>query len=179
MAARGAVFIATSVDGYIARPDGGLDWLAAGESGEDFGYDAFMAGVDVLYMGRGTYETVRGFGTWPYAGRRVVVASRSLPRRRDAPPGDVEVTPEAPSDLFERLSAEGAGRVYVDGGRLITSCLGAGLVDEMTITRVPVLLGEGLPLFGRSDRDVRLEHVRTRPFASGLVQSTYRVRHEG
>ena len=175
MGTRGAVFIATSVDGYIARPDGGLDWLPPGDPGEDYGYGAFVSGMDALYMGRGSYEQALAFDPWPYAGRRVIVASRTLPARVDAAPGEVEITPEAPAALFERLGAEGVRRVYVDGGRLITACLAAGLIDELTVTRVPVLLGAGLPLFGALGDDVRLEHRDTRSYANGLVQTTYRV----
>lgn len=171
-----ATFIATSLDGYIADTDEDLDWLAsgAGDPAEDYGYAEFMKTVDVLLMGRRTYQKVLGFDAWPYAGRRVIVASRSLPASNDAPPGGVEVAGDELAELFERLAADGAERVYVDGGRLITSCLAAGLIDELVVTRVPVVLGGGVPLFGSQDRPVRLEHVATRAYPSGFVQSRYR-----
>lgn len=204
MRTRGSVFIATSVDGYIARADGGLDWLDtpaatadAGGAGtavtdgggteagardadgagavEDYGYAEFMAGVDALVMGRATYEQVLRFGSWPYEGRRVIVMSRSLVPRSDGAPGQVEITADEPAALFERLGEEGVGRVYVDGGKVVTACLRVGLVDRMTLTRIPILLGDGIPPFGALPADVRLEHLRTEAFSSGLVQTTYAV----
>jgi dihydrofolate reductase len=172
------VFIGLSVDGCIARPDDELDWLeeaSGGGDAEDHGYDAFMEDVDVVLMGRRTYEVASGFPSWPYRGRRVIVASCSLPSTDDAPPGGVEVTAEAPVALLTRLRRQGVRKVYLDGGRLITAYLEAGLVDELTLTRLPIVLGAGLPLFGRIGRPVRLRHAETRTFASGLVQSRYEV----
>jgi dihydrofolate reductase len=175
---RVAVFVGLSVDGYIAGPNDELDWLEEASGGaDDHGYDAFMEDVDAVLLGRRTYEIVLGFPNWPYAGRRVVVASRSLPPTRTSRPGGVEVTAEAPVALLERLRRQGVRKVYLDGGRLITACLEAGLVDELTLTRLPILLGDGLPLFGRMRRSVRLRHEGTRTFGSGLVQSRYAVVH--
>ena len=172
---KGLVFIAASLDGYIADADEGLDWLQAsgGDPAEDYGYATFFDAVDVLLMGRSTYRTVLGFDAWPYEGRRVIVASRSLPASTDASPGGVEVTGEEVGSLFDRLAADGIERVYVDGGRLISSCLEAGLIDELIITRVPVVLGGGVPLFSAMARPVELQHIATRTFPSGFVQSHY------
>lgn len=170
-----SVYIATSLDGFIARPNGDLDWLAGETPGEDYGYAAFMASVDVLVMGRKTFEKALTFEAWPYAGKRVLVLSTGTPAVPKAIAGGVEVISLAPRALVERLSGEGVSHVYLDGGSTIQRFLAAGLIDEITLTRIPVLIGEGIPLFGHLDRDVRLEHAETRAFESGFVQSRYRV----
>lgn len=138
------VFIATSVDGFIARRDGGIDWLKRVErEGEDYGYKAFFDSIDALVIGRGTYDVVRAFPEWPYAGKRcVVLTHRPLP-----PKANEEFFAGAPAELLARLGAEGVKRVYVDGGAVISQCLAAGLVEQLTISQIPVLLGGGLPLF--------------------------------
>lgn len=144
---RSKVFIACSLDGFIAREDGSLDWLMdfqeQAPEGEDFGYGEFMQGVDCLVMGRATFEFVASLPEWPYAGRRVVVMSR-----RGVEHPEVESTFEPPRDLAKRLAREGVQGVYVDGGLTIQSWLSEGLIDEMTISWIPVLLGSGRPLFG-------------------------------
>ncbi|MHC6224001.1 dihydrofolate reductase family protein [Pseudomonas sp. X10] len=178
MPVRACVFIATSLDGFIAREDGSLDWLmGATSSSDDHGYDAFMASVDTLVMGRHTFEKVLTFGEWPYTQKRVVVLSRTL--QATAIPqglgGPVEVHPGPLEDLLEHLQATGAKSLYLDGGKLIQGFLSEGRVDELTITYIPVLLGSGIPLFGALARDVPLQHVRTTTFENGFVQSTYRV----
>ena len=169
-----SVYIATSLDGFIARQDGAIDWLPGMEPGEDYGYGAFMKTVDTLVMGRNTYEKALSFGGWPYAGHRVVVLThRPLP---PAPKGaDVEAMAGTPQEVAAALAAQGARQVYLDGGRTIQAFLAAGLVDRLIITRVPVLIGSGLPLFGILPADIPLHHVRTESFASGLVQSEYGV----
>ena len=175
----GHVFIATSLDGYIARRDGEIDWLMNRNSqgeGEDHGYYSFMADVDGIIMGRGTYEKVLTFPKWPYAGK-VVVLTRSL-FEADLPQklrGRVSFSSEEPVALFQRLFSEGWGRAYVDGGKVIQSFLRAGLIEDMVITKIPVLIGAGLPLFGIVDTDILLKHVKTNSFPSGLVQSKYAV----
>ncbi|UBV42198.1 dihydrofolate reductase family protein [Deinococcus taeanensis] len=179
------VFIATSLDGFIARLDGALNWLPGATPdgvplppGEDHGFGAFMAGVEVVVMGRGTFEAVRAFDPWPYAGRHLIVLSRTLgaadmPERLRA---HVGIRAGPVETLAGELRRAGVGGVYVDGGQVIQAFLRAGLIDELIVTRVPVLLGQGRPLFGPLARDLWLEHVHTRAFPSGLVQSTYRPR---
>lgn len=168
----GAVFIATSLDGYIARPDGGIDWLTGrAEQAGETGYDAFIAGIDGLVMGRGTYEKALTFDSWPYEGRRVVVLSTRLQPGADP---RVHVVRDVPAAVAA-LVAAGSRRVYVDGGRVIQSFLEAGLMAELTLTTAPVLLGGGLPLFGSLDRDVSLEHRSTTVLGGGFVQSVYAV----
>jgi dihydrofolate reductase len=167
---RCSVYIAVSLDGYIARADGGLDWLAVVERpGEDYGYKAFFDSVDVLVIGRKTYETALGFEHWPYEGKRCIVVTRSS---RTARHGET-FHAGALTSLLDRLEAEGAQRVYVDGGALIRSFLAEDLVDDMTLSVIPVLLGAGISLFGAVER--RLSLVASRSFPSGLVQLSYNV----
>jgi dihydrofolate reductase len=168
-----SVFVGVSLDGFMARPDGRLDFLPPG-GGEPHGYDEFMATVDALVIGRKTFETVLGFDTWPYGGKPVVVLStQSL---ATAPPGAlVERMSGDPADIVSQCAARGLRHIYVDGGITIQRFLAAGLIQRLIITRVPVLIGTGIPLFGALPRDIVLRHVATRQYASGLVQSEYLV----
>lgn len=173
-----SVFIATSIDGFIARKDGSLDWLPGSDGtplDEDIGYLDFYASVDTLVMGRNTYELVQAFGEWPYQGKRVIVLSGRF-GGISAPLGHgAEGLCATPQELARLLESSGAKHVYVDGGKTIQGFLRASLIDDMTITRIPVLLGAGIPLFGDLERDIRLQHQSTRAFDSGMVQSKYRV----
>lgn len=169
------VFVGASVDGFIARRDGGLDWLP--DDAEEHGYEQLMASVDTLVIGRNTFETVLGFDGWAYGDKRVVVLSSrpldlSVALGRG---GVVEQMDGAPGEILARLEASGAKHAYVDGGVTIQRFLRAGLIDRLIVTRVPVLIGDGIPLFGSLPRDVRLRHVATRSYPSGLVQSEYEV----
>ena len=144
-------------------------------SGEDHGYGAFMAEVDAIVVGRLTFETVLSFRGWPYGARPVaVLASRpvTIPPEHAAA---VEAMPGPPAEILRRLAARGARHAYVDGGQTIQAFLAAGLIDRLVVTRVPILIGDGVPLFGPLARDIRLRHVRTEAFASGLVQSEYAI----
>jgi len=173
----GHVFIAASVDGYIARPDGDIDWLSKyAASGEDTGYDAFMNTVDGLMMGRATFEKVLSFDSWPFK-KPVVVLSRTLSQadlRADLG-GKVRISSLAPLPLMQALASEGWRRAYVDGGRLIQSFINENLISDIVLTRIPVLLGDGIPLFGPLAADLPLRHVETTTFASGMVQSRYEL----
>lgn len=173
----GHVFIATSLDGFIARDDGGIEWLLEYDaSGEDHGYNDFIRDIDAIIMGRGTFETVRDMKPWFYT-RPVLVLSADL-AEQPVPAelaGKVRFTRKSPPQAMAMLEAEGCRRVYVDGGRIIQSFLREGLISDLVITRVPILLGSGRPLFGPVSRDINLTHVSTRPFPSGLVQSTYAI----
>ncbi len=157
-----------SLDGFIARPDGALDWLAPFE-GTDHGYRAFFDAVDTVVIGRATYDVVLGFGTWPYGGKRVVVLTH---RHGTARHGETFLA-GAPDAVVARLAAGGARRAYVDGGEVVSQFLAAGLVDDLTITLVPIVLGDGIRLFRAPlpERALRLEGARTYP--SGLVQVRY------
>jgi dihydrofolate reductase len=170
---RASVFVGVSVDGFMARMDGALDFLPPG-GGEPHGYDEFMASVDALVIGRKTYETVLAFDQWPYGQKPVFVMSAHA--LASAPSGAiVEHVSTSPADVASDLSARGIGHVYVDGGITIQGFLRAGLVQRLIVTRVPVLIGTGIPLFGATPHDILLRHIATRSYASGLVQSEYEV----
>jgi len=170
---KASVFIGTSLDGFIARANGDLDFLPLG-GGEPHGYDQFMATVDALVIGRKTFETVLSFEEWPYREKRVFVLS-TRPLATPPPGAMVERLSGAPADIVSQLAARGIQHIYVDGGITIQRFLQAGLIQRLIITRVPVLIGEGIPLFGPLQRDIALTHVATRQYASGLVQSEYMV----
>ncbi len=169
---RASVFVGTSLDGFIARPDGAFDFLP--ETPEPHGFDEFFASVDALLMGRKTYETVLAFGTWPYGSKPVfVLSSRTL---APAPAGAVvEQVSGASEAIMAQLAARGVRDLYVDGGHTVQTFLRAGLVDRIIITRVPILIGSGISIFGALPRDIRLQHIATRSYPSGLVQSEYAV----
>ena len=168
-----SVFVGTSLDGFIARADGALDFLPAG-GGEPHGYHEFMATVDALVIGRKTYETVLGFGGWAYGKKPVFVLST---RALATPPARaiVEHLAGEPADIVAQLDSRGIRHIYVDGGITVQRFLRAGLIDRLIITRVPVLIGNGIPLFGDLERDLQLRHIATRSFPSGLVQSEYHL----
>jgi dihydrofolate reductase len=170
---KASVFVGTSVDGFIARADGALDWLPPG-GGEEHGYEAFLATVDALVIGRKTFETVLTFDAWPYGEKPVfVLSTRPL---APAPAGAlVERMSGPPAEIASQLAARGIGHVYVDGGITIQGFLQAGLIQRLIITRVPILIGAGIPLFGATQQDIALRHVATQQYASGLVQSEYAV----
>jgi len=168
MPVRFLVFLATSVDGFIARPDDGLDWLTRFEQ-EEHGYRDFFAGVDALVIGRRTYDVVLGFPAWPYGGKRVIVCTR----RPASPAHGEELWPGSPRALAERLAREGVRRVYLDGGALIRSFLAEGLVDEMTLNVIPIVLGDGVPLFAAGLPEMPLRLVEAKSFPTGLVQLRY------
>ena len=174
-----SVFIATSLDGFISRTDGRIDWLDRANRlvppGEDFGYARFMSTVDGIVMGRNTFEQVLGFGKWPYGVTPLVVLSRTLKSLPANLPATVSISAEAPLRLVDRLASLGLEHLYVDGGKCIQSFLAAGLIDEITITLIPVLLGAGKALFGPLPGDVRLELLSSQAYDFGYVQSKYRV----
>ena len=169
-----SVFVGTSLDGFIARRNGEFDFLPAG-GGEPHGYDEFIATVDVIVMGRGTFEIVLKMSPWPYGEKRVVVLSSRRLDLTEVRGGVVEQMAGAPAEIVAKLAAQGSKHVYVDGGITVQGFLRAGLVQRLTITRVPVLIGDGIPLFGSLARDVQLRHLGTRQYASGLVTSEYEV----
>ncbi|CAM7724168.1 dihydrofolate reductase family protein [Leclercia adecarboxylata] len=171
------VFIAVSLDGYIARQDGDIDWLLQRDDPtEDHGYTAFIADKEWIVMGRGSYEKVLTFKEWPYD-RPVLVLSRQLADTPvpEALKGKVQFSRLTPKDVLNDLAAQNVQRVYLDGGQVIQSFLREGLVADIVITTVPVLLGSGKPLFGSLSRDINLTLLSSRSFPSGLVQSHYRL----
>ncbi|MBA7987971.1 dihydrofolate reductase [Enterobacter asburiae] len=171
------VFIAVSLDGYIARQNDDIDWLLQRDDPtEDHGYEAFIADKEWIVMGRGSYEKVLTFDAWPYE-RPVLVLSRQLAGTPvpEALKGKVQFSCRTPKEVLDDLAAQNVHRVYLDGGQVIQSFLREGLVADMVITTVPVLLGAGKPLFGTLPQDIDLTLVSSRSFPSGLVQSYYRL----
>jgi dihydrofolate reductase len=170
---RASVFVGTSLDGFIARANGDFDFLYPSGS-EPHGYDEFMATVDALVIGRNTYEKVLTFSEWPYGEKPVfVLSTRAL---GPAPAGAVvERMTGTPAEIVAQLDARGVGHAYIDGGITVQRFLEAGLIQRLIVTRVPVLIGAGIPLFGALSHDVLLNHVATRQYASGLVQSEYQL----
>ena len=180
-----SVFLGMSVDGFIARLDGTLSFLDGGAEppaegdaptpddgeGGDFGFAEFVSSIDAVLMGRSTYEFIQPFADWPYQGKPVHVLSTTL-----EPGADDRITVHG---SFEKavtaLGGAGYRRVYVDGGRTVHAFLRAGLIADLTLSRVPVLIGTGHTPFGEFVADIPLEHVRTQTFRGGMVQSTYRV----
>jgi dihydrofolate reductase len=171
---RASVFVGASVDGFIARANDDLDFLPPG-GGEPHGYNEFIASVDAIVIGRKTFEKVLTLGPWAYADKRVVVLSSRPLDLSAAVGGSVEQMGGPPAEIVAHLAASGAHELYIDGGITIQRFLRAGLIQRLIITRVPVLIGEGVPLFGTLPRDIRLRHVATRHYPSGLVQSEYQV----
>ena len=169
-----SVFIGTSLDGFIARPNDDLDFLPPG-GGEPHGYSEFIASVDAIVIGRKTFEKVLTMGPWPYGDKRVVVLSSRPLDLSKAVGGIVEQTAGTPAEIVSQLAASGAHHLYIDGGITIQRFLRAGLIQRLIITRVPVLIGEGVPLFGAVPHDIRLRHVATRHYPSGLVQSEFHI----
>lgn len=171
---KASVFVGTSLDGFMARPNGDLDFLPPG-GGEDHGYDSFMATVDALLIGRNTFDKVLSFDPWPYGAKPVFVLT-SHPLDLPPVPGAVlEPVHGSPPEVMSGLESRGIQHLYVDGGLTIQQFLQAGLIQYLTITRVPVLIGAGIPLFGSLPHDIQLRHVATREYSSGLVTSEYAV----
>jgi dihydrofolate reductase len=165
-------YFAMSLDGYIATPDHGLEWLDCVKQGaEDYGYSKFMDSVDVLLLGRKTYDVVRGFGEWPYASKDVFVFTH-----RSIQPIQNEVA--VSGDLYpflKHLKNQGKNRVYVDGGQLIRTALKEGVLNRIIVSVVPVLLGSGISPFRELNASASLKCVAAEKYSSGLVQLNYEV----
>ena len=167
------VYIGTSLDGFIARKDDDIDWLVKFQNPEVHqSYKDFMDRIDAIVIGRGTFEKVLTFPGWPYE-KKVFVLSNSI----KIIPAELEeklaILSMRPKELFGYLSGEGFSKIYVDGGKVIQDFLKEDCIDEMIITRVPVLIGNGIPLFGHLDKDIQFEHKQTEVYSNGLVKSRY------
>jgi len=174
-----AVFVGVSLDGFIARPNGDLDWLMGDGGGDsaEYGYNEFITDIDAIVMGRRTFEKVLTFGKWYYGNKRVVVLSHhpidlSVAQARG---GVVDLMAGSTAEIVSTLVASGNRHIYVDGGITVQQFLRAGLIQRLIISRLPVLIGEGIPLFGSLPRDIRLRHIATRTYPGGMVQSEYHV----
>jgi dihydrofolate reductase len=169
-----SVFCGVSVDGFLARPNHALDFLRTGEQ-EPHGFEEFYGSVDVVVIGRKTFEVVLTFGKWFYGKKPVMVLSSHPLDFSSVQGGVVEQMSGEPAEIVRQIKARGFQHAYIDGGITIQRFLTAGLIDRLVITRVPVLIGEGIPLFGPVPRDIDLRHVATRTYGGGLVQSEYEV----
>ena len=169
-----SVFCGVSVDGFLARPNHALDFLRAGEA-EPHGFEEFYGSTDVVVIGRRTFEVVLTFGKWFYGKKPVVVLSSRALDFSSVKSGRVEQMSGEPTEIVAQLKARGFKHAYIDGGITIQRFLAAGLITRLVITRVPVLIGAGIPLFGPVPRDISLRHVATRSYRGGLVQSEYEV----
>ena len=170
-----SVFVGTSLDGFIARLDGTFDFLSAHGGEEPHGYEEFFATVDAVVMGRNTFEVVAAFPSWPFEGKRVVVLSARPVDSARVGSGKFEQMSGEPAEIVAQLAASGTHHLYVDGGITVQRFINAGMVDRITITRVPVLVGSGIPLFGVVRRDIPLRHLKTQTYRTGLVKSEYEV----
>jgi len=173
-----SVYIATSLDGYIARPNGDIDWLMESDDSdgkEDYGYKEFSDTVDCMVMGRNSMEMVMSFPEWPYESKRVIVLSNRLKEAPSLLQDKVELYSGSLTELVTKLKNDGCKRLYIDGGKTIQSFINEELITDITITKIPILLGEGLSLFGKTKHDIKLKHIETKSYASGFVKSTYEV----
>ncbi len=169
------VYIATSLDGYIATKDGEIDWLMKipKPDNDDYGYAEFMKNIDAIVMGRNTFEKVLTFGDWIYE-KTVLVLSNTLSSVPPELSRKVEIVQGDLKTLIGNLAKRGINNLYIDGGKVIQGFLKEDLIDEMIITRIPVLLGDGIPLFGELDEQMKFNHLKTETFENGLVKSWYR-----
>jgi len=182
-----SVYIATSADGYIATPEGGVDWLhtsgnlEADMGSDDMGYQSFMDSVDCIIMGRKCMEMISSMNLspeqWPYGDIHIVVLSNSIKEPPENLTGKVEMFSGEVPDLVKKLDGKGFKHAYIDGGSTITSFLNLKLINEMTITKVPLLLGEGIPLFGKINQCVKLENSKASVFPNEFIQVKYSVNY--
>jgi dihydrofolate reductase len=184
-----SVFIATSTDGFIAKKDGSVDWLhasgnAAADMGEqaDMGFADYLSSIDCLIMGRKCMEVIASMNLtpeqWPYGDNRIIVLSNTLKQAPDNIKDKVEIYSGDLRTLVSALDSDGYKHAYIDGGITIQAFINLGLIDEMTITRAPVLLGEGIPLFGTTKKDIKLEQASATAFANDFVQVKYSVNYQ-
>jgi dihydrofolate reductase len=182
-----SVYIATSADGYIATPDGSVDWLhtagnlEADMGSEDMGFQSFMDSVDCMIMGRKCMEMISSMNLtseqWVYGDVRIVVLSNTVREPPENLRGKVEIYSGDIQDLIFELEGSGFKHAYIDGGSTITSFINLKLIDEMTITKAPVLLGEGIPLFGKINQSVKLENAKAAAFPNEFIQVKYSVNY--
>jgi dihydrofolate reductase len=170
---KATVFIGTSLDGFIARKNGDIDWLVQYANDEAVhAYEEFISRIDAVVIGRGTFEKVLSFPEWPYK-INVFLLSRTMLKVPDKVREKVSILSMKPGELLHYLSGQGYSRVYVDGGMVIQDFLKEDLIDELIISKAPVLIGSGIPLFGHLDIDLQFKHISTDVYSNGLVRSSY------
>lgn len=174
-----SVYIATSVDGFIARPDGDIDWLLrpeyAASNMKGLKYDDFISTVDALVMGRNTFEKALSFDSWQYENTPVIVLTSRALAIPDYLQGKVRIEFGAPEQIVAKLGSEGKKHLYIDGGITIQRFLEARLIHEITVTRIPILLGQGIPLFGGNCVEQPLTLIDSAVSENGFVQDRYEV----
>lgn len=181
-----SVYIATSADGYIATLDGSVDWLhTAGNSeadmgdNQDMGFDRFIKSIDCMIMGRKCMEMISSMDLtpeqWPYGNTHIIVLSNTVTEPPENLSGKIEMYSGDIHVLIKKLENKGFKHAYIDGGSTITSFINLKLIDKMTITKVPVLLGEGIPLFGKINQNVKLENSEATAFPNEFIQIKYDV----
>ena len=173
-----SVFIAQSVDGFIAREDGDIKWLEEiGPTEENVGYEDFIASVDALVMGKNSFLKVLTFGFWPYEGIDVFVMSRSL-KEGDIPDefkSKIYILKEGPRSVCEYLENKGKKHLYIDGGQIIQAFIREKLIQQMIVTTIPVLIGKGIPLFGHVSGDIQLKLNFSKKFQNDMIQNSYKL----
>lgn len=170
------VFIAQSLDGYIADKNGGLEWLESepNPDGLDMGYSTFISKIDAIVMGRVTFETICNFGIdWPFT-KPVFVLSNNLKSLDKKFKNKVEIVNGSLVTVLETINAKGYNKLYIDGGQVIQSFLREDLIDELTITSMPILLGGGHSLFGDLDQKLSFDLIKSEIFLDAVVQNTYK-----
>jgi dihydrofolate reductase len=179
MKIKSLAFVATSLDGFIAKEDDSLDWLNEANKrvskGEDCGFNKFIESIDCLVMGRVSFEKVLTFSQWPYSEMKVIVLSSKKIEIPVKLQKTVSCSALSPPDLIKKLTIDRAKKIYVDGGVTIQKFLLHNLLDEITITIIPVLLGRGKPLFAGINREIKLELVSSKAFDFGFVQNRYKI----
>lgn len=167
------VYIGTSLDGFIARKDGDIDWLTRFANDEAIrAYEKFMSGIDAIVIGRGTFEKVLTFPSWPYQ-KKTFVLSTSIKQVPDILGEKITVLSMKPRELLNYLSSNGFSSIYVDGGKVIQEFLEEDLIDKLIISKVPILIGSGIPLFDYLETDLQFKHIQTQVSSNGLVRSYY------
>lgn len=169
------VYIATSIDGFIARKDGSIDWLMELPNPEksDYGYADFIKNIDAVVLGKNTFELVLSFGSWPYE-KPVFVLSSSLKSVPENLADKIEIINAKPAEVVNKLNLMGFHSLYIDGGKTIQSFLEEDLIDDLIITRIPIILGDGIPLFSYLDKSQRYEQIQTEVYNNALVKTYYR-----
>ena len=166
-------YIGTSIDGFIARTDGDITWLTDFANGEAIeAYSEFVGRIDAIVIGRGTFEKVLTFPTWPYE-KEVFVLSSTIKEVPESARDKVTVLSLLPEEILAYLSSKGFSNIYIDGGKVIQAFLKEDLIDELIIAKAPVLIGSGIPLFAHLETDIRFKHMRTDVSSNGLVRSYY------
>jgi dihydrofolate reductase len=170
---RTIAYLGTSLDGFIARKDGDIDWLTQFANDEAIhAYEEFMNRIDAIVIGRGTFEKVLTFSSWPYK-RKVFVLSNSVKQLPDTLKDKAILLSMKPEELLRYLSSMGFSTIYVDGGKVIQDFLKKDMIDEMIIAKAPILIGSGIPLFNYIHTDLQFKHIRTAVQSNGLIRSYY------